>query len=300
MKKYVLCFALLFTFICSSLYTENISDKIQFNGFLSQGFVYSSHNDFIANSSRKGSFEMNEFGLTFSADITSKLRLGFQLLARDFGTIGNHQIKLDWGFADYRFSNAFGIRFGKIKSPIALFNEIRDTDALHPMAILPQSIYDETMRPVFIAYDGLGVYGKLKTNAIGDFSYHLFFGTVNHPSDAPYVKQVYTATNIGLSEVGISIEPIEMNSELLHGGRLLWKPFRGVRLGGGYMYNSSIYKTTLHTPIGDAPTEGRVNISKCFFLSAEFNLGNFSLTSEYMEQPINIYLDLLGEEQSGR
>jgi len=91
---------------------ENISEKIRLNGFLSQGYIYTSDNDFIPGTSKNGSFEMSEFGLTFSVDLTDQLRFGLQFLARDFGPIGDHQIELDWGFAEYRPARFFAIRAG--------------------------------------------------------------------------------------------------------------------------------------------------------------------------------------------
>jgi len=41
---------------------------------------------------------------------------------------------------------------------------------------------------------------------------------------------------------------------------------------------------------------GRMNIKNCFFLSGEGLIGNFTLSSEYMELPVALYLDLFGQE----
>jgi hypothetical protein len=274
------------------VYPESISERIQLNGFLSQGYVYSTHNDFIPQSSKNGSFEMNEFALTISADVSKKLRLGFQLLARDLGRIGNHEIKLDWGFADYRVSNAFGIKVGKIKTPFGFYN----TDALFPMAVLPQSIYDESMRSVFIAYNGAGLYGNLDTG-VGNLNYHLFFGGVNHPVDSPYMIQIGTAINAGLSEFGLSIDPIVMDTQMFYGGRVIWKtPLPGLRLGSSYVYLKTKFNSMMDIP-GANPERvyGYMKVKHGFFLMGEWSIGNFTLTSEYMELPVEISLDLFGE-----
>ena len=84
MRKRFLCSFLLLAMLFGSLAlkAEKISERIRINGFLSQGFVYSTENDFIPNSSENGSFEMSELGMTLSVDATEKLRFGFQLLAR--------------------------------------------------------------------------------------------------------------------------------------------------------------------------------------------------------------------------
>ncbi len=297
MKKFFLygsLFSLLF--LSYGIVTgENISEKIQLNGFLSQGYVLSRHNDFIPQSSKYGSFEFNEFGLTVTADASKKLRLGFQLLARDFGPIGNHKIMLDWGFADYRASNALGVRIGKIKTPVGLYNEIRDTDTLYPMVVLPQSIYDETMRPVFIAYNGAGLHGNMDIGS-GSLNYDVFAGGVNHPEEAPYLKQIQTAINTGIAPMGMQISPVAMDTQSFFGGRLTWKtPVKGLRLGGNFLNLRAKFNSILTMPGGaQTPIYGRMVIKKCFFLSAEWNIGNFTLSSEYMELPVYLYLDFPG------
>jgi hypothetical protein len=290
-------FLLLVLFLGSRcIYGERISEKIQLNGFISQGYLYSTDNDFIPQSSENGSFEFSEIGLTFSVDVSNKLRLGIQLLARDFGPIGNHQIVLDWGFADYRFSNAFGIRVGKVKTPLGFYNMIRDTDPLLPMVILPQGVYDETYRPVFIAYNGIGIYGKLNIGA-GSINYHVFTGGLNHPSDAPYLTQIMNSVNRGIAQTGMSISPLEMDTQLFYGGQLIWNtPVNGLRFGGSYAYLKGKYKSTLNIPMSNPVTVfGTLKLKKLFILSGEWAIGNFTLTAEYIELPPLLHLDLLGE-----
>ncbi|HLP58585.1 MAG TPA: hypothetical protein VK186_07145, partial [Candidatus Deferrimicrobium sp.] len=73
MKKYFFR-CLLFTALfigcgMTSIFPESISDRIQLNGFLSQGYVYTTKNDFIPQSSKNGSFEFNEAALSITADV---------------------------------------------------------------------------------------------------------------------------------------------------------------------------------------------------------------------------------------
>lgn len=276
---------------------DRISDKIQLNGFLSQGFIYTTKNDFIPQSSESGSFEFNEFALTISSDVSDKLRLGFQLLARDFGPIGNHTIKLDWGFADYRFSNAIGLRVGKIKTPIGLYNEIRDTDALYPMVVLPVSIYDEAFRPVFVAHNGIGLYGNLDIG-LGRLNYHVFTGGINHPPDATYLSQIRNAINRGIAAYGMSISPLEMDTQAFYGGRLIWNLPVGLRLGGSLISMRGSFNGEMSSPMGSYTAFGKMKIKEGFFLSAEWTFGNFTLTSEYMELPVYLEMDMMGQVQT--
>ena len=51
---------------------------VQINGFLSQGYLDSGENNFLADS-KTGTAQFNEVGLTFTTRITEDLRLGAQL-----------------------------------------------------------------------------------------------------------------------------------------------------------------------------------------------------------------------------
>jgi hypothetical protein len=298
MKRGLIVLLLTVLLASFSLHGENISDRIRLNGFLSQGFVYTTDNDFIPNSGKNGSFELAEFGITLSVDVTDKLHLGLQLLARDFGNIGNHNLKLDWGFADYRFADFFGIRVGKVKTPVALYNEIRNTDALYSMAVLPQSIYDEFYRSVFVAYEGLGIYGNLNLGGLGDFDYHMFYGSVSHTEDAPYIWQIQNVLNWGVAGSGAYASDTRLDTESFYGGRMIWNtPLKGLRLAGSYAYLKANMDTMLNIPLSQpSHLYGRMELTGGFFLSLEYVLGDLTISSEYMELPVDIFINTQGQD----
>src|SRR4051794_10513728 len=62
---------------------------VEIHGFVSQGFLVSSQNDYLA-ATKKGSFEMSEVGINFTKELTPDLRIGLQLFARDLGPLGNY------------------------------------------------------------------------------------------------------------------------------------------------------------------------------------------------------------------
>jgi hypothetical protein len=297
---------LIFLFLISCcIWAENISDKIRLNGFLSQGFIYTTDNTFIPNSEKNGSFEISELGLAFSVDITDKLHFGVQFLARDMGPVGNYDVKLDWGFADYSFADAFGLRFGRIKTPIGLYNETRDIDALRAMALLPQGVYDELMRPVFVAYNGIALYGLLDMGGVGSLDYHLFYGTLQHPNDAPYILQIKDAINLVINKMGLNLSDMTMESELFYGGRVIWNtPLKGLRLAGTYIYHNAKIQSNLNNimpwadihPFLTLPATGHMELTNCFFLSGELAVGDLTLTGEYMELLPYITMNMFGEE----
>lgn len=290
--------------LSGAILADNISERIRLNGFLSQGYIYTTDNDLIPNSGENGSFEFSEVGLTFSADVSDQLSIGVQFLSRDYGSVGNFDVKLDWAFADYHFSDAFGIRFGKIKTPIGFFNTIRDIDSLRPTALLPQAVYDEHMRPVFTAHSGFDLYGSLDLGELGLLDYVVFFGTVNHPppQDAPYLLQISQTINSQLNPNGLNLSGIKFENELFYGGRLILDVEKiGFRLGGTYVYhNAEMFATVENTipwlgvyPFASLDATGHMELTNTFFLSAELRIGNLHLVSEYMEMLPELRLALL-------
>ncbi len=158
-------------------------EQVRINGFVSQGYMESSDNNFLADT-KGGTTQFNEVGLAVTSQVTDKLRIGAQILSRDLGEVGNNEVKLDWGFADYHHNDYHGLRVGKVKLPMGLYNEGRDSDFLRPMVFLPQSIYDETKRDLLVAYQGGGLYGNIPLGLLGDIDYHGFYGSINIPDDA--------------------------------------------------------------------------------------------------------------------
>ena len=84
-----------------------------------------------------------------------------QLFSRDLGDAANNKINLDWAYADYRQWDWLGLRIGRVKLPIGLYNETRDMDMLRTCIVLPQGIYNELERDNLIALNGMGLYGHV-------------------------------------------------------------------------------------------------------------------------------------------
>lgn len=149
---------------------------IEIHGFASQGYLTTTENNFITDSD-EGSFEFSEMGINFGKELTDKLRVGVQFFARDFGEMDNNQIIVDWAYADFRFQDWFGLRFGQLKTPHGFYNETRDIDMLRNPIFLPQSVYQEITRSVTLSLQGVGIYGYLDMDALGGFSYQAMYGT---------------------------------------------------------------------------------------------------------------------------
>jgi hypothetical protein len=195
---------------------EASGPSLQVHGFVSQGFIKSTGNNYLAESKR-GSFEMTEGAVNLTASVTERLRLGFQLFVRDLGPIGNYGAKMDWMYFDYRLADWLGVRAGRVKIPFGLYNEIADVDPARVAVLLPQSVYPTGNRDFLLALTGGELHGRLRLAAAGALEYRLYGGTV-------------------FIEGGAAIGPLILSAPrvpYVAGARLMWEtPVDGLRVGG--------------------------------------------------------------------
>jgi hypothetical protein len=57
------------------------------------------------------------------------MRVGIQLHMYQMGQIGGPNLLVDWVSGDYKISDRLGVRAGKIKVPVGLFNDSQDVDS---------------------------------------------------------------------------------------------------------------------------------------------------------------------------
>lgn len=172
---FLILMSLIFTGMASAM-----DNPVNIHGFIAQGYLKTSDNNFIQDS-EDGSFQLNEMGINFTSEPVDKLRIGMQFFANDFGSVGNDDIVLDWAYADYRFFDFLGVRGGKIKNPVGLYQEVRDLDMLRTSVFLPISGYDEYLRNTANGTQGIGIYGDINTDKFGSFNYQMIMGTTNIP-----------------------------------------------------------------------------------------------------------------------
>ena len=169
---------------------------VQVHGFVSQGFIYTNDNNWLTMSTSQGSAAFTDFGLNMSSQITDKLWIGAQGYDRNLGQLGQYHPSLDWAVADYRFKSWFGVRGGKVKTRLGLYNDTQDEDFLRTFALLPQSVYPTDIRDATIAHLGADVYGTVSLrHQLGAISYTAFAG---HRSDSIYSGYAYLASEYGL------------------------------------------------------------------------------------------------------
>jgi hypothetical protein len=192
--------------------------SLDVHGFVSQGFMLSSSNNYLMNS-RRGSFEFTEVGLNFTKTITDDLSVGMQLFMRDLGPIGNYKPQFDWAYLDYHFRDWLGLRAGRTKLPFGLYNDQADIDAARVPILLPQSVYPTTDRDFLLAQTGFELYGYQPLPLIGALDYRVYGGTI-------FIDQT------ALSVENATVQKIDV--PYVVGGRVLWRappPIDGLTLG---------------------------------------------------------------------
>lgn len=188
------------------------------HAFVSQGFIVSSKNNYLANS-RRGSFEFTEVGLNLTKSITDDLSVGMQLFMRDLGPIGNYKPQFDWFYLDYHFRDWLGLRAGRTKLPFGLYNDQSDIDSARAPVLLPQSVYPTSQRDFLLAQTGFELYGYEPLPLIGALDYRAYGGTI-------FIDQTT------LAAPGQTVSSVDV--PYVVGGRLLWHapaPIDGFTLG---------------------------------------------------------------------
>jgi hypothetical protein len=171
------------------------SVPVQVHGFAAQGFAKSDENNFLTLETHDGTGALTDGGFNASAQITSKLRVGAQVYVRNVGDLGNGRIELDWGVVDYRFTPWIGVRGGKVKTTLGLYNDVQDVDFLHTWALLPQALYPVDLRGSTIGHIGADVYGSVSLRRAGQIAYTAFVGKRPEDPEGGYAYGLSTFNN---------------------------------------------------------------------------------------------------------
>lgn len=143
---------------------SGLLEGLQLHGFASQGALQTSANRFYGDSPNT-SFDFTDLGLTASWRLNPRLLLSAQVLARRAGDMSNGWPRLDFALADINLATTdqyrAGLRLGRMKNRLGLYNETRDVPFTHPGIFLPQVVYFDKVRNLILATDGLALYGEL-------------------------------------------------------------------------------------------------------------------------------------------
>ena len=249
---------------------------VQVHGFLSQGFVYTNDNNWLTMNTSQGSAAFTDFGVNMSSQVTDKFRIGAQGYDRNLGQLGQYHPSLDWAVADYRLKSWFGVRGGKVKTTLGLYNDTQGEDFLRTFALLPQSVYPTDLRDATISHLGADMYGEISfRHRLGVLAYTAYAG---HRSDSIYSGYPYYLSSFG--------GDIKSYGGLQYGADLRWStPLKGLLVGASRMNEDITGKGSAINPFN--PGAGLVPYSESskadwtnqFY--GEYVVGRFRIDSEY-------------------
>lgn len=285
-------------------------------GFVSQGYLNSSHNNYLVRNSRDGTSEFHEAAVSLQAFPEERLRVGLQFLARDFGEVGNNDVLIDWAYADYQWQDYLGVRLGKFKTTQGLYGQGRDIDFLRPTVLLPQAVYNEDHRDFILGVEGVGFYGNVPLGEAGGLDYEVYGGTLNVPDpgtgfwynildqageeSARQAELASPGTQVRFDGV---VEPA-VHFDWLYGGSLRWNcPVSGLTLGVSGLTGRFDMSSRLQYSIRDeaiAPyviavtnhLDFRGDLGRSVIFSAEWSRDDVTLSAELAQEQVN---GLVGE-----
>ena len=270
--------------------------SVDVHGFVSQGYLRSTDNDYLAKT-EGGSTEFNDVAINVSKDLSDKLRIGCQFLARDLGDAGNDKAGLDWGYGDYRWRDELGIRVGKVKRPMGFFNEGRDVDMLRTPILLPQSVYREDMRDIMNAAKGGALYGTIPLGMMGSFDYQHVYGSKDIDFESVTLRRQFADRF-----PGVDVGDIETNIRYTDTSHVIWNTsLKGLRLGVTHE-KARIEASSPAVP--DTPTNDedvfipgqpardlRIDLKRVWVGSAQYRRRDLTLTVEHIDTIQRFTLD---------
>jgi hypothetical protein len=257
------------------LHAQDLSG-IEFHGFVTQGFVFSSHNNYLTMQTNSGSAQWTDAAVSVSDSLGEKLRVGIQFHMYQLGEFGGSNVQIDWASGDYRVNDYFGFRAGKVKTVIGLFNDFQDVDAVFLWVLLPQSVYPIDNKATWLANVGGQVYGELPLgNAAGRLHYTAHAGQVTLDANGGYARQ--------FADYGLPVT--SPPSGKTYGGDLRWlAPWTGLTIG-----SSADVQALNGQQLG-----GNVHVAPYLVgvEYAEFERGKYHFATEYAHAPINPVLTI--------
>jgi hypothetical protein len=252
--------------------------NVQIHGTLAQGGLLSSHNDFLAAPTNHGTLQWTDAALNVAKDFIDRFHAGIQLHTYRLGELGKFKVEVDWAYGEYRFADWVGVRAGKVKTRLGLFNDTQDIDALHLWSLLPQGVYPADNRSWTLAHTGGDVFGNFKLpSGLGRLSYQGYLGRRVVDPNGGYFKAATDEGFIVNDEV----------SGILYGGDLRWfTPFQGLTAGGSL----GLAGLNAHVSLPQIPVPFSIQSTSDTntALYAEFERGKFYAAGEFRRRIWNL------------
>lgn len=251
--------------------------KIEFHGFASQGFLASTDYNYLGDNTTDGSFQFNEVGLNASFSPLNRTRITAQGFMFDLGDVNNNRPFLDYASIEYTFSDAVGVRAGRIRRPGGIYNHIQDVDLARTSVLLPQGVYDPRWRDFSTSIDGAVVFGSVPIGKAGDLAYEAYAGYMTLNDKGGVARSIQNS----LPAVVGSYEGID--NSLITGAQLWWNtPVDGLRAGLSHAYVLDFtYKIGVNSPSPVTGVQTTTANIPAFQASLEYLWKSWTFQAEY-------------------
>ena len=308
MNKFKITLLALLMSCFSSAYAIQLTAESELHGFVSQSFVYSPDNAYAGTNTNTGSFDFREIGLNGAWEINENFRVTGQVLSRKVGESADGSLQIDFLLMDYLAHSTaesnFGVRLGRVKNAIGLYNSTRDIPTARPGLAVPSSIYFDSFRDTILSTDGVNLYGSyfaesgtlswevssgvsgLESEVMEDY----LFGTEVEPGELDKVRlsglKVDFSPNkapgllmgVSVLKVGFNLDDAQTTEEAYS---------KAVAASGGDSTNIGLIQQEIYQNIGNYVTSTELD-SLVGVLYAQYAYQDWVFSVEYL----NIYTDL--------
>lgn len=285
----ITCVSLFVAF--AGIHTAANAAPVNIGGFISNGYIKSSHYNYLVNSS-EGDFDFVELGVNAVWSPLDRTTINGQLFTFELGPYGNYDPLIDYLFVDYSATDTFGIRLGRVKRPNGIYNEIQDIDIARTSILLPMgAMYDPRYRDFGASVDGVSLYGSFYIGNLQSIDYNIYHGEIDLSANGGIAAFALTATSRTLANAQVT----EFKGKTNSGAQIWWNtPISGLRTGLSYSYYPDVHLVIdanfppAYPPnpmLANAPVSSDTVIDvKSARASLEYFIGQWTLISELENQ----------------
>ncbi|HYN79593.1 MAG TPA: hypothetical protein VES73_17565 [Lamprocystis sp. (in: g-proteobacteria)] len=251
---------------------RDLGNGLQVHGFASLTAVKTSDNRFFGDSPDT-SPDFIEVALNASYRLNPRVMFAGQVLSRLAGEMYNGTPTLDYGLVDATLdataTRRLGVRLGRLKNPLGLYNATRDVPFTRPTIFLPQVIYFDKVRNMLLSTDGLMFYGD-RYGDYGSLSVTLGGG------------QSVVDDNLEWVLLGDNLSGNLLSRGVSWVGSLWYAtPGERWRLGLSVLRSSFNYQPGADPDLGAGQADATVSIA-----SAQYNTERWTLSAEFSRLPL--------------
>lgn len=129
--------------------TKNLTDKLNFNGFISGAYISSDNDAGYNNATSSADFTQDsKMGLQATFNISNQTQAVLQLMMKGEN---DWDVEAEWAYLSHRFDNGVKVRGGKLRVPLFMYSDYLDVGYAQPFARPPGEVYDQVP---FSSYTG--------------------------------------------------------------------------------------------------------------------------------------------------